>query len=66
MNNGHGTAGAAGAQLFAEYTIFTGIDRRVIETAGVDGDLVPVMQNITGGFRIFVGGNRGLAMKFGP
>ena len=46
VHNGHRAAGAAGAKLFAEYSSFTGPDGCVIESAGVDRDLVPAMNRI--------------------
>ena len=64
MNNGHGAAGTAGAQLFAKCAIFAGANRRVVEAGRVDGDLVPAMHDITGGFWIFVSGRGKLTMKF--
>src|SRR5437763_11573244 len=41
VDDSHGTAGAAGAELFAESAVFTGRNRGVIQTSGVDRDFVP-------------------------
>ena len=46
VNDGHGAAGAAGSELFAKGADFTERERGVIESAGVDGDLVPAMNRI--------------------
>ena len=55
VNNGHGTAGAAGAELFAKHTIFArgqpGCDP---SRCRVDGDLVPAMHHVGGGFGILL------------
>src|SRR5207302_9467677 len=51
--------GASWSKLFAESPHFSGSDRSVIESAGVDGDCVPTMNGIN---RVFWGesGARGL------
>jgi hypothetical protein len=41
--DGHGAAGAAGAELFAEGAVLAGSDRGVIQTGGVDRDFVPAV-----------------------
>src|SRR5207237_10166473 len=63
VNNGHGAAGPARTQLFAECAIFAGSNWGVIEAGRVDGDLVPAMHHITGRFWIFVSGRGDLALK---
>ena len=46
VDDGHGATRAARSQLFAKGANFTGRDRGVIESAGVDGNLVPPMNRI--------------------
>src|SRR5438105_13788481 len=48
VDDGHGTAGAAGAELLAESAMFPGSDGGVVQTSGVDGDLVPAMDRLVG------------------
>ena len=51
VHDGHGATGASGSELLAKGANFTGRDRGVIESAGVDGDLVPAMNRIERVFR---------------
>jgi hypothetical protein len=44
LNDGDGPAGATGTELLAERALLAGGDRRVIQPAGVDRDLVPMVQ----------------------
>src|ERR1041385_5765908 len=46
VNNGHSTTGTAGAKLFPKYPSFAARHWRVIEAAGVDGDLIPAMDGV--------------------
>jgi hypothetical protein len=46
VNDGHGAAGAARAELLAERTCFTQRDGCVIEPAGINRDLIPAMYGI--------------------
>jgi hypothetical protein len=46
VNNGHCTAGAAGAELFAESPVFTWRNWGVIQTGGIDRDFVPAVDRL--------------------
>ncbi len=49
MDDRHGAARAPGPELLAEFPVFAGSRRRVVQAAGVDRDLVPVPQGIDRG-----------------
>ena len=43
VDDGHGSAGAAGAELFAKGAVFAGSYGGVIQTGGIDRDFVPAV-----------------------
>ena len=45
VNDGEGQAGTTGAKLLAEGAVFTWRERRVIQTAGINRNLVPMTQS---------------------
>jgi len=64
VDNGHGAAGAAGPELFPERAVLARRNRRVIETRGIDRDLVPAMDRfLRDRFARRVGCVRRLSMK---
>ena len=64
VNNGHGAAGAAGAELFAKGAMFARRNRRMVQAGGVYGDLIPVVDGILRQF-LGIGSELGLGMKQG-
>src|SRR6266404_2025207 len=46
VNNGHGAAGAAGAELFAKGAMFARCNRRMVQAGSVDGNLIPAVNGI--------------------